>query len=43
MIISKLTHKTRHDWVGKVIYWEMCKKFKLAIPTNGICTTQQLS
>ena len=18
----------RHDWVGKVIHWEMCKKFK---------------
>ena len=28
---SKLTqkeYKTRHDWVGKVIHWEMCKKFK---------------
>ena len=22
-------YKTRHDWVGKVIHWEMCKKFKL--------------
>ena len=21
-------YKARHDWVGKVIYWEMCKKFK---------------
>ena len=20
--------KTRHDWVGKVIHWEMCRKFK---------------
>ena len=20
-------YKTRHDWVGKVIQWEMCKKF----------------
>ena len=19
--------KTRHDWVGKVIHWEICKKF----------------
>ena len=19
---------TRHDWVGKVIHWKMCKKFK---------------
>ena len=21
-------YKTRHDWVGKVIHWEFCKKFK---------------
>ena len=21
-------HKTRHDWVGKVIHWEKCKKFR---------------
>ena len=33
-IISKCSklaqneYKTRHDWVGKVIHWEMCKKFK---------------
>ena len=28
---SKLTqkdYKARHDWVGTVIHWEMCKKFK---------------
>ena len=28
---SKLAQKeymTRHDWVSKVIYWEMCNKFK---------------
>ena len=28
-IISELAqkeYKTRHDWVGKVIHWEMCKK-----------------
>ena len=28
---SKLAQKeynTRHDWVGKVIHWELCKKFK---------------
>ena len=28
---SKLVHtvyKTRHDWVGKVIHWELCKKLK---------------
>ena len=21
-------HKTRHDWVGKVVHWEMCKKLE---------------
>ena len=21
-------YKTRHDWVGKVIHWDLCKKFK---------------
>ena len=21
-------YKTRHDWVGNVIHWELCKKFK---------------
>ena len=21
-------YKARHDWVSKVIYWEMCKKFE---------------
>ena len=27
---SKLAqeYKSRHDWVGKVIHWELCKKFK---------------
>ena len=30
-IISKLAlkeYKIRHDWVGKVIHWELCKKFR---------------
>ena len=21
-------YETRHDWVGKVIHWELCKKFE---------------
>ena len=28
---SKLTHKdykTQYDWVGNVIHWELCKRFK---------------
>ena len=23
-----MNKKARHDWLGKVIHWEMCKKFK---------------
>ena len=26
--LAQKEYKTRHNWVGKVIYWEMCKKFK---------------
>ena len=26
---SKLEQKDGHDWMGKVIHWELCKKFKL--------------
>ena len=26
--LAQKEYKTRHDWVGKVIRWEMCKKFK---------------
>ena len=26
--LAQLEYKARHDWVGKVIHWEMCKKFK---------------
>ena len=43
---SKLTqkeYKTRHDWVGKVIHWEMCTNLNSTILTNGICKTQHLS
>ena len=25
---SQKEYKTRHDWVSKVIHWEMCKQFK---------------
>ena len=36
-------YKTRHDWVGKVIHWEMYKNSNLTIRKNGINTTQHLS
>ena len=26
--ISVKEYKTRNDWVGMVIHWELCKKFK---------------
>ena len=26
--LAQMEYKTRHDWVGKVIHWGMCKKFK---------------
>ena len=26
--LAQREYKARHDWVGKVIHWEMCKKFK---------------
>ena len=25
--LAQKEYRTRHDWVGKVIHWEMCKKF----------------
>ena len=31
--LAQKEYKIRHDWVGKVIHWEMCKKFKFD-PTN---------
>ena len=26
--LAQKEYKTRHDWIGKVIHWKMCKKFK---------------
>ena len=34
--LEQKEYKTRYDWVGKVIHWEMCKKFKFD-PTNKRC------
>ena len=27
--LAQKEYKTRHEWVGKVIHWEMCKKFQI--------------
>ena len=26
--VAQKEYKARHDWVGKVIHWEMCRKFQ---------------
>ena len=26
--LAQKAYKTRHDWVGKVMYWELCKKLE---------------
>ena len=41
--LAQKEYKTRHDWVGKGIHVEMCKKFKFYHIKNGISTTQNLS
>ena len=33
--LAQKGYKTRHDWVGKVIHWEMCKKFKFDHTNKG--------
>ena len=32
--LAQKEYKTRHDWAGKVIHWEMCKKFKFDHTNN---------
>ena len=32
--LAQKEYKARHDWVGKVIHWEMCKKFKFDHANN---------
>ena len=41
--LAQKEYKARQDWVGKVIHWELCEKFKFTILRSGICTTQHLS
>ena len=43
---SKLVEKEyniRHEWVGKVIHWELCQKFKFDYTIKCICTNQNPS
>ena len=40
--LAQKEYKTRHNWVGKIVYWELCKKLKFDY-TSGICTIQNIS
>ena len=33
-------HRSRPDWVGMGIYWELCKGFKFDMLTSGISANQ---
>ena len=33
--LSQKEYKTRHDWVGKVIHWELCKMLKFGEMVNA--------
>ena len=41
--LAQKEYKTRHDRVGQMIHWKLCKKFELTIKTNCICIAQNLS
>ena len=41
--LAQKEYKARHDWVSKVIHWEIARNLNLTMQTNGICTTQNLS
>ena len=40
--LSKKEYKTRHDWVGKRISWELCKKFKFGHTNKWYMHNQEL-
>ena len=33
-------YKSKHDWVGKVTHWKLCKRLNLVVLTNSICTNK---
>ena len=33
--LAQKEYKARHDWIGKVIYLELCKKLKLGYTTES--------
>ena len=34
--LAKKECKTKHNWVGKVIYWELCQKLKFDHTTKSV-------
>ena len=33
--LAQKEYKTKHDWVGKVIHWELCKRVKFDHTNKG--------
>ncbi len=33
--LAQKEYKNRHEWVVKVIHWELCKKFKIDCANKG--------
>ena len=40
--LAQKKYKSRHDWVGKVIYGELCKRLEFDHANRWICTNQNL-
>ena len=41
--LAQREFKTRHDWVGKVIHWELCKKLKFKLTTKWDLRYKQIT
>ena len=53
--LAQKEYKVRHNWVGKVIHWEMCRKFQFdhtnkwflhnpaSVLENGTLTSKQIT
>ena len=41
--LAQKQYKGRHEWVVKLIFWELYQKYKFDHTTNGTCTTRNPS
>ena len=39
--LAQMKYKTRHDWVGKVIHWELCKRLNFNHITKWYINKQE--